>query len=236
MIPLERAKQLPWAAGVTSAFRHPLQRFTSAQMEPGMLRSVVWNFREGGASQVISRAVGRAGQLVYRSFAIDLYQSTRLDFREDLPENMTIREATQEDLVQGGHFKAVGFPEVTRRRFDEGFRCIAVYVDGNLAHASWLTIGRLPIDRGIQDLVADGIGGAYDCLTFPAYRGRGCLTHAIRSLCNRAGAEGLTRVIAAIHPGNRASIAGFERLGFRRIGQYKYVRVFGRTQTTHPAV
>jgi GNAT superfamily N-acetyltransferase len=201
-----------------------------------MLRSLAWNYREGGASQVIGRAAGRASQLVYRSFAIDLYQSTRLDFPEDLPENMTIHEATQDDLLQGGHFKAVGFPDVTRRRFEEGFRCVAVYVDGKLAHASWLTIGRLPIDRGIPDIVGDGLGGAYDCFTFPNFRGRGCLTHAIRHLCNRAGEEGLTRVAAAIHPGNRASIAGFERLGFRRIGEYRYVSILGRAQTTHPAV
>lgn len=201
-----------------------------------MLRSVAWNYREGGVRQVVARAAGRASQLVYRAYSIDLYRCTELVQGGDLPAGTSVREIDFRELVQGAHFKALAYPDAIRHRFDAGERCFAVYIDDRFAHASWLTLGYLPIDRGIPDVVDDAMAGVYDCYTHPSFRGRGCLKHALRSICEQASAAGLTRAVAAIDPGNRASIAGFEKVGFSRIGPLRYAKVLGRVRYEHPAI
>jgi len=201
-----------------------------------MLRAVVYNFREGGATQVLARAASRAGRIVYRSYIVDLYRTEVHDVPDGVAAPLDVGRLTFDDLVEARYFKVVAYPEVIRARFAAGHHCIGARIDGELAHVAWLAVGTLPIDRGIPDIVATGVGGVYDVFTLDAFRGRGCMTHSIRRMLRDARGLGLTRLVAAIHPGNLPSISVFRKHGFERIGRLTYRRLLGRTQFDYPAV
>ena len=171
---------------------------------------------------------------MHRRIDLEAYLSRGLNRIIETPPGMRVTLLSFRQLVEAGHRKTIDYPEKIRRRFDEGHRCIGVYCESELAHVAWLTVGSLPIDDGVPSVFADKLGGAFDGFTEPEFRGRGCLTLAVQEICMEAQRAGLTRVLAAIHPGNAASRHVHEKLGFTRIGPIQYSRVMWRERFEFP--
>lgn len=153
---------------------------------------------------------------------------------EPLPDGVRVTTVDFPALVEGEYFKALQEPDVVKARYEKGHKCIAVYVHDQLAHVVWLTVGHLPIDTGVPDLVLDGIGGAFDGFTRPDLRGHRALNHAVAYMRVIASEIGLTRVLGVIQPDNAASLHIFNKLGFDVIGDVVYRRTLGFETFTYP--
>lgn len=165
---------------------------------------------------------------------MEAYISRDLHQIVEVPQDMRVATLSFDQLIAAGHQKTVNYPEIIKRRFLDGHICIGVYCGEELAHVAWLTVGSLPIDLGVPTISSKGLGGAFDGYTKPEFRGRGCLTLAVQSICLEAQRAGLTRVLAAIHPDNAASLHVHEKLGFGRVGTIRYSRVLWRERFEFP--
>lgn len=201
-----------------------------------LVRSTAYHWRHGGGASVLAGFGRTVRSSVYRTYDAVAYLADDLNMPPDPPSGIEVRLVAFHDLIEGGHFKALAYPELIRARFSDGHRCVGVYCEGTLAHVSWLTVGRLPIDPGIPDIVADGLGGAVDAYTIPEFRGRRCATYALQERCTEAYRLGLSRVLGAIHPGNRVNRHVFEKLGFRSVGEIHYRRILWTERFDHPLV
>lgn len=198
-------------------------------------RSVVYNLRAGGPRQLAVRALGRAGRVFSRSYDAIVYRLDDLDVPEPVPgEGAELRELDWPGLLDGEYFKAVHFPDLIRRRFDDGERCVGVFFEGRLGHVSWMTRGRLQIDRGIPVVPVVGGVGIYDMFTLPDFRGRGAQTHALQALCRMARGDGADRAVALVREGNAPSRHVFRKCGFAEIGDLRYRRRLWIERLDHP--
>jgi GNAT superfamily N-acetyltransferase len=201
-----------------------------------LVRSTAYRWRHGGTASVLAGFGRTVRSSVYRTFDAVAYLADDLNMPPNTPAGITVGHLTYDDLIQGRHFKTLAYPELIRTRFDEGHLCIGVYCDGSLAHVAWLSLGRVPIDTGIPEIVAEGLGGVFDGFTLPEFRGRGCLTFAVQEMCTEGFRLGLTRVLAVIHADNGASRHVHEKLGFRYIGEIRYRRILWTEHFDHPLV
>ncbi len=191
--------------------------------------------REAGPGPTANKVLRRLKRTVYRYEYLRLVRASDLTpAPEPLPHNLRVEMVDFDALEEGRYFKAIETPAEVRARFARGYKCIAVYVGDELAHVSWLTVGHLPIDPGIPDLVGDGIGGAFDVFTRRDLRGNRCLSHALGHMKVAARELGLTRLLAVIHPDNAPSLHVFGKMGFEVIGDVEYRRVLFSESFDHP--
>jgi hypothetical protein len=94
-----------------------------------------------------------------------------------------------------------------------------LYVDGELAHISWLVNAaddeRNPI-RNVK--LRPGEVEIGPCSTFPAYRGRSLYAFVIQTLCKVAADRGVERVFMITSSRNIPSQRGIEKAGLERCG------------------
>ncbi len=166
-------------------------------------RNVLWGLLVGGCSRM----------LVYSADA----QPSRMQ-RSDLA--FQFRALTQEDL------RTLSAPDPLFRtrqlerleRFG-GSYAYGVFVDGRIAHVSWL----LPPEAIVKDPPRVVCGQATEAEitgaeTLPEFRGRGIYCFAIQNLLDLAGRNGMRRVFMKTKPSNKASMSGMKKAGLKQVG------------------
>jgi ribosomal protein S18 acetylase RimI-like enzyme len=118
------------------------------------------------------------------------------------------------------------------RRFDAGRRCVAAWVDGDIAAYGWISqsgvecIGEL--DQPFR--VMEGEAYIWDCATLEPYRNR----HLYRALLSRMAimlrGEGTRRVWICAMQHNLPSIRGMMAAGFQPVVTMTYTRLFALRQ------
>lgn len=110
-------------------------------------------------------------------------------------------------------------------RLTQWAACYAVRVSGRVVHESWLRHDVLLPSMAGYSRHVPVIG---DCFTDPDYRGRGIYPYVLRYIAQDVCSRGVSdRVFVLVSPGNRSSIRGIERAGFRRIAGLSGWRLLG---------
>jgi GNAT superfamily N-acetyltransferase len=97
-------------------------------------------------------------------------------------------------------------------------RAYGAFVNGSLAHVSWL------VTREIEPATGNVIGLREDeaeitaCFTVPEFRGQGLYPVAIRQICEIARRAGFRTVFMKARPENVSSQRGVLKAGLKRIG------------------
>lgn len=121
-----------------------------------------------------------------------------------------------EDLHRLKFDKIENFPELIRDRFKSGAICHAFFRDGDLANVCWTSDGYLEIIPGLV-LKIGNCRGLFDITTLEKYRNQGINSVVNSYLASLGKADGFDGMVAAIHPGNTASIKSLERAGYRKL-------------------
>ncbi len=185
-----------------------------------VIRSVNYNYRNGGLRQIGERVVSRFTQLFIDRTDYLIYQKTPGYVFGGAALSIRREELTFEELVELRYFKALYYPEAIRGRFLAGERCHGFFVDDMLANIAWSTRGVLNVDPHLSIECADGVG-IYDCWTMAEFRGRGIYPETLRMLLTRFGEEDYGNVLIAVDPDNIRSIKGIERAGFLPLKRVK---------------
>jgi L-amino acid N-acyltransferase YncA len=128
-----------------------------------------------------------------------------------------------------------GHGELARRRFAAGHRCLATWVDGELAAARWVATNRAHVEYlGLELGLEPGEAFSYDSFTAERFRRRGLSRAAQDWLADVLQEEGFRRLVRTVLPENEggrrdALAAGFEprgRIGYLRLGPWR--RELGR--------
>jgi ribosomal protein S18 acetylase RimI-like enzyme len=119
---------------------------------------------------------------------------------------------------------SVGDPSFRERQLERLSRfgasyAYAVFVDGQIAHVSWL-LPPVAMNRDIPAVLKarEDEAEITCCETLPAFRGRGIYGIAIRNLFEVARGQGVRRIFMKTAPDNKASQSGIEKVGLKRLG------------------
>lgn len=95
----------------------------------------------------------------------------------------------------------------------------AVAIDrAKIAAYGWVLYGRISIpDLRLEIALPADHAYIWDCLTLPAYRGRGVFPGLLRYLLEDMRGRGIRLAWAATAPGNSASVRAFAKAGFRLV-------------------
>jgi ribosomal protein S18 acetylase RimI-like enzyme len=133
-----------------------------------------------------------------------------------------------------GEYEALrpGEGETARRRWAEGDRCIASWLDGRLVSVRWLATGSAPFEYlGVRLPLADDEFYLYDTHVDPSCRGSAIANHAMRLFYARLAAEGFHVGLCACLPENRPAWRSLEKSTFERAGRIAVLRI-GRLHRT----
>lgn len=178
-----------------------------------VIRSVNYNYNNGGLRQIGERIVSRVTRLFIDRTDYLIYQRTPGQPSGGAALALRRDELTFEELVALRYFKALYYPEGIRGRFQTGERCHGFFLDDKLANIAWSTRGALNVDPHLSIECADGVG-IYDCWTMAEFRGRGIYPETLRMLLALFEEEEYGNVLIAVDPDNIRSIKGIERAGF----------------------
>ncbi len=111
----------------------------------------------------------------------------------------------------------------------QGMFC-GIFLDGKLAHQSWVsTNANTDLDPVAPHVDYQGCAYIGACETRPEYRGLALYPYALSEICKALKGSGFSRAVLTISPGNRASIAGATKAGFRLQAKGVFTRVLKRT-------
>jgi RimJ/RimL family protein N-acetyltransferase len=192
-------------------------------------RSVAYNYREGGVSQLLRKLAHRfknwmwseANWLVYTVDPRVYPGAPRLQLER--------REVGVDQLRQHGYFKAIAFPEFAHRRLADGEHCHGFFIGEDLVNIAWTTDDKLVLESRTWVIDRKGCVGIYDCYTMPAHRSKGIYTDALIRLVLLAREQGATTALIAVDPTNQPSIRAIERSGFVPWGRLTRRRRAGRS-------
>lgn len=185
-----------------------------------VIRSVNYNYRNGGLRQIGERIISRFTQLFIDRTDYLIYQRTPGQPSGGAALALRRDELTFEELVELRYFKALYYPEGIRGRFQAGERCHGFFLEDKLANIAWSTRDVLKVDPHLSIECADGVG-IYDCWTMAEFRGRGIYPETLRMLLAMFEGEGYRNVLIAVDPDNIRSIKGIERAGFLPLKRVK---------------
>ena len=115
--------------------------------------------------------------------------------------------------------RVIGISVSDLRRRLEDFGSAALALDGDtIAGYGWVRYGMVRIpDLRLEIALPKDHVYIWDCLTFPAYRGRGIFPGLLHYLLDDLDRQGIRQAWAAIAPGNLASQRAFAKAGFRLV-------------------
>jgi GNAT superfamily N-acetyltransferase len=191
------------------------------------MRSVAYNYQEGGVREITFKAYWRLQQWLWSESVWLVYNLKLADYAHRPALPLTRSQLGFDSLRELNYFKAVAFPESMQARLDGGSRCHGFFLSGQLVNIAWTSAQRLEIEPGvsIQDV---GSVGIFDCYTLPEHRSKGVYRDALILLLSAIRDEGATAALIAVDPGNHPSIKGIERAGFMRIYRLTHLRRLGR--------
>jgi GNAT superfamily N-acetyltransferase len=144
---------------------------------------------------------------------------------ESVPSLKTV-ELVESDMERYLSLRPEQDPDLVRRRFRCGQRCIAVLRDDRVVGASWTATGQVEVVFLHAMLhVSPGTIYIYDTFVDPRYRGHGispALTEEIRRIAGTAGDQTLLR---GVFPANRPAMRANAKSGFKPAGEIGSIRI-----------
>jgi GNAT superfamily N-acetyltransferase len=141
-------------------------------------------------------------------------------------ENLEIVEVVESGMERYLSLRPEQDPDLVRRRFRSGQRCIAVIRDDRVVGASWMATG--PVEVAFLHAmlqVSPGTISIHDTFVDPRYRGHGispALTEAIRRIAGQTGGHTLLR---GVFPANRPAMRANAKSGFKPAGEIGSIRI-----------
>ena len=196
-----------------STARHAHRNVPQPDVQPDVLNT-------GLLSRLRSRIVQQT--FVYAVVALDGFEPPRTD--DDGKVAIDVVPARDIDWI--GTIGPIDRAEVASR-VDRGDKCYGAFVDGKLAHFSWVqTSGAHPIDSaGVVKPVADGAFWIYNCRTSETHRGFGLYARTIRRIVKDAFVAGANIGWIYTSSTNIASQRGIAKAGFVQRETLQAVRV-----------
>jgi ribosomal protein S18 acetylase RimI-like enzyme len=139
---------------------------------------------------------------------------------------VVFREASP--AAAGPLVAAMGLPgdADAARRFTDGRRCYAAWEGDRIAAYGWASRGREcvgELERAFHMLPDEAY--IWDCVTLPAYRGRGLYSALLAYMLSELRDAGVRRTWIGASLDNRPSIKGFMNAGFQPAIKLVYVRL-----------
>ena len=181
--------------------------------------------RSEGVGAVLREAAARVG-------TVETYFAYHVELARPLPPItpppvFAVRRATEEDFAR---FRAAGRPLSRHAEFKDRFgldACYLGFMGEELAHVAWIYYPReadLHPTR-FRRLAPHEVCIA-NCLTLPAFRGRGVYPALLQALLDRVRGEGYRDCYMYVERENVASQRGVTKAGFRPVGWSLRVRLF----------
>jgi GNAT superfamily N-acetyltransferase len=141
-------------------------------------------------------------------------------------KTVEIVEIVESDMARYLSLRPEQDPNLVRRRFRNGQRCIAVIRDDRVVGASWTATG--PVEVAFLHAmlhVSPSTISIHDTFVDPRYRGQGispALTEEIRRIAGKAGGHTLLR---GVFPVNRPAMRANAKSGFKSAGEIGSIRI-----------
>lgn len=142
-----------------------------------------------------------------------------------VPSDALIRPATPADAAA----VADAFPRVPfDKRLEDGDSAFLAFVDGRLAHQSWISSSNafIPQVRYDRRLAPDEIY-FYDCVTLDSHRGRGLYPATLAAAARAFLGIGRTRAVLGVLTTNQASLRGVKKAGFAEEFNHHFYKCCG---------
>jgi len=188
--------------------------------------------------QTVCEVMRRSGvsgllrELTAKIVTVECYLAFRVQLREVSPDadceiSVALRRAQDADF---GRFRGLPAPFPRHAEFREKFgidQCYIGFVNDDIAHLAWIYY---PHDSKHQPtrfrrLRSDEVAIA-NCVTLPAFRGRGVFPAVLRQLLAKLKSEGYRHCYSYIEVGNAPSQRAVAKVGFRPVGKSWRVRFF----------
>lgn len=146
-----------------------------------------------------------------------------------LPDGLTMRQATHEDLLAAVEESPTHFnKEFIEERTAKGDFCVGAFDGRQMVSWAWVALETAPHIEGLGVKVAAPYSYGYKWFTKPEYRGKDIIAR-ITELRDKLSAEtGCTHNVGFIETHNYASLTSSSRLGGRCVGHAGYFNLFGR--------
>jgi hypothetical protein len=183
-----------------------------------------WGYRKALYSRLMNGV--RPWLVVCRINIVDL--DSNADIRA-LPDGLTMRQATHEDLLAAieespTHFNRTFIDECTAR----GDFCVGAFDGRHMVSWAWVAAEAAPHIEGLCVKVEPPYSYGYKWFTKPEYRGKDIIAR-ITQLRDKLSADaGCTHNVGFIETHNYASLTSSSRLGGRCVGHAGYLSLFGR--------
>ncbi len=139
---------------------------------------------------------------------------------------VTIALLKMDDVDEYLRFRPSANASDVASRLASGDFCFAGWIDGRIANAMWITIGRCRVEYLDADIdVAPGDVYAYASFTAPEFRNRNLAATRGREIIRYLKERGYFRILGVILPENRPAFRPAEKLGYRRIGVIGRIKV-----------
>lgn len=146
------------------------------------------------------------------------------DLRPSLPVAITI--LIERDLEAYKIFRPDQSIHIIHERLKHGDRCFAVWHEGNIVHAGWVTTKQGYVPYLHRDMILrPGDIRLYDHYTLRAYRGCGLANARGAHVLRQYREEGCRRAIGIVAIENKAAFGPVKALGYRSIGMFKCIRL-----------
>lgn len=173
--------------------------------------------RQYGGMGLFRHLLVRAVRLAWETSSVQILAAT------PPVEPVASRVPVQIKLLQAGQVHAKTSDWAAR--WETGHVCYAVWVDGKLAHYSWVSFQDTYIGEVHTWLrLAASEAYIYDCYTDAAYRGLGIFPAVLTYAQAQLFQQGIHRIWIAVEPENRSSLKPIMRAGFRLVGEAGYRR------------
>ncbi len=114
----------------------------------------------------------------------------------------------------------------TRRRLAQGYQCFSVWHEGQIVHAGWAATRDAWVDYlGCAFPLCAGDAYQFDSFTAPAFRGLDLAGARIAWMARHLRESGFQRLFAVVWPENTAGFRHLEKMGYRRCGWLRVVRL-----------
>lgn len=117
-------------------------------------------------------------------------------------------------------------PAEVRRRLQAGQTCFVARYEGRIVHACWVATGRVWIDYLAREIaLAPDEVYSYESFTAPDARGQNVAAARLAVMQQTLRQAGCHRIVAVMVPENKVAFRPVEKVGYRRVGVLRTVRV-----------
>jgi ribosomal protein S18 acetylase RimI-like enzyme len=113
------------------------------------------------------------------------------------------------------------------KMFRSGDMCIVAEANGEIVHWTWVTFKEnyvMEMEKKIR-IPNSNSAYVYAVYTVPEYRRLGIAPKAMETLLSYLHDRGIRKVFALIHPSNFPSLRYFRKVGFKKIGMIKLIKI-----------